>query len=77
MNMTYEFTSDKVGSIKIQDFHHISGETLKLEGIDAQISDANIILSGVNQFLSIVGFENEYETTNIVRTVNQNVIIKQ
>jgi len=75
--MTYEFTSDKVGSIKIQDFRHISGETLKLEGIDAQISDANIILSGVNQFLSIVGFENEYETTNIVRTVNQNVIIKQ
>ena len=75
--MTYEFTSDKVGSIKIQDFRHISGETLKLEGIDAQISDANIILSGVNQFLSIVGFENEYEKTNIVRTVNQNVIIKQ
>ena len=75
--MTYEFTSDKVGSIKIQDFRHISGETLKLECIDAQISDANIILSGVNQFLSIVGFENEYETTNIVRTVNQNVIIKQ
>ena len=75
--MTYEFTSDKVGSIKIQDFRHISGETLKLEGIDAQISDANIILSGVNQFLSIVGFENEYEPTDVVRTVNENVVIEQ
>ena len=75
--MTYEFTTDKVGSVKLQNFHHEEGKTLKLEGIDAQISDANVILSGVNQFLSIVGFENEYEPTHVVRTVNENVVRQQ
>ena len=75
--MQYEFTTEKVGSIKINNFHHNPGETLKLEGIDAQITDANVILSGVNQFLSIVGFENEYEPTDVVRTVNQNVVDQQ
>lgn len=75
--MTYEFTTDKVGSIKINNFHYNNGETLKLEGIDAQISDANIILGGINQFLNIVGFQNEYSPTNVVRTVNQNVINQQ
>ena len=75
--MTYEFTTDKVGSVKLNNFHHEEGKTLKLDGIDAQITDANVILGGLSQFLSIVGFENEYEPTDIVRTVNQNVIIKQ
>ena len=75
--MTYEFTTDKVGSVKLNNFHHNTGQTLKLEGIDAQISDANIILDGVNQFLSIVNFQNEYEPTDVVRTVNQNVVIEQ
>ena len=75
--MTYEFTTDKVGSVKLNNFHHNTGQTLKLEGIDAQISDANIILGGVNQFLSIVNFQNEYEPTDVVRTVNQNVVIEQ
>ena len=77
MIMTYEFTKDKVGSVKLNNFHHNPGETFKLEGINAQIADANIILSGVNQFLSIVGFENEYEPTDVVRTVNENVVIEQ
>ena len=77
MIMTYEFTTDKVGSVKLNNFHHNPGETLKLEDIDAQIADANIILSGLNQFLSIVGFENEYEPTDVVRTVNENVVIEQ
>ena len=75
--MQYEFTTDKVGSIKINNFHHNPGQTLKLEGIDAQITDADVILSGVNQFLSIFGFENEYEPTDVVRTVNQNVVNQQ
>ncbi len=75
--MTYEFTTDQVGIIKINNFHHETGKTLKLEGIDAQISDANIILGGLSQFLSIVGFENEYEPINVVRTVNENVVNQQ
>lgn len=73
--MTYEFTTDKVGSIKLQNFHHNNGETLKIEGVDATITDANVIIGGVNQLLSIVGFENEYNPTDAVRTVNQNVVI--
>ena len=74
MNMQYEFTTDKVGSVKLNNFRHNPGQTLKLDGIDAQITDANVILGGLSQFLSIVGFENEYEPTDIVRTVNQNVV---
>ncbi len=75
--MTYEFTTDKVGSMKLQNFHFNNGETLKLEGIDAQIADANIIIGGVNQLLGIVGFENEYSPEYAVRTVNQNVVVKE
>ena len=72
--MTYEFTTDKVGSMKLQNFHHNLGQTFKIEGVDAQINDANVILSGINQFLGIVNFQDEYDPENAVRTVNQNVV---
>ena len=45
--MTYEFTTNKVGSMKLKDFHGTTGNTLRLEGIDATISDANIIIGSV------------------------------
>lgn len=75
--MTYEFTTDKVGSMKLQNFHGSTGHTFKLEGIDAQIADANIIIGGVNKFLSIVNFQNEYDPEDAVRTVNQNVVANE
>ena len=62
MIMTYEFTTDKVGSMKLQNFRHNTGQTFKIEGVDAQIADANVILGGINQLLSIVNFQNEYDS---------------
>ncbi|MBQ3441658.1 MAG: hypothetical protein IJG33_00280 [Selenomonadaceae bacterium] len=71
--MTYEFTTDKVGKMTLNDFRSY-GKTFTLHGVNAQISDANIIISGVNQLLSIVNFQNQYDPENAVRTVNQNVV---
>lgn len=72
--MTYEFTTDKVGSMKLQNFRHNTGQTFKIDGVNAQISDANVILGGINQLLGIVNFQNQYYPEDAVRTVNQNVV---
>ena len=74
--MTYEFTTDKVGKMTLNDFRSY-GKTFTLHGVNAQISDANIIIGGVNQLLSIVNFQNQYDPENAVRTVNQNVVANQ
>jgi len=71
--MNYEFTTDKVGKVTLNNFK-TSGKSFTLHGVDAQQSDANIIIGGVNQLLSIVNFQNEYSPTDAVRTVNQNVV---
>ena len=75
--MIYEFTTDKVGSMNLKYFHNDGGQNLKLEGVDAQISDAGVILGGINQLLGIVNFQNEYNPIYAVRTVNQNVVEQQ
>ena len=72
--MTYEFTTDKVGSMKLQNFKHTTGKTFKIDGVDAQIADANVIIGGINQFLGIVNFQNQYDPEDAIRTVNQNVV---
>ena len=74
--MTYEFTTDKVGKVTLNNFK-TSGKSFTLHGVDAQQSDANIIIGGVNQLLSIVNFQNEYSPTDAVRTVNQNVVTNE
>lgn len=72
--MTYEFTTDKVGSMKLQNFRHNTGQTFKIDGVNAQIADANVILGGINHLLGIVNFQNQYYPEDAVRTVNQNVV---
>ena len=74
--MTYEFTTDKVGSMKLQNFRQLVGKTFKIEGVNAQIADANIIIGGINQFLGIVNFQNQYNPEDAIRTVNQNVVVQ-
>ena len=74
--MTYEFTTDKVGKVTLNNFKSY-GKTFTLHGVDAQQSNANIIIGGVNQLLSIVNFQNEYSPTDAVRTVNQNVVANE
>ena len=74
--MTYEFTTDKVGKITLNNFKEY-GKSFTLHGVDAQQSDANIIVGGVNQLLSIVNFQNQYNPEYAVRTVNQNVVANE
>ena len=71
--MTYEFTTDKVGKVTLNNFKSY-GKTFTLHGVDAQQSNANIIVGGLNQLLSIVNFQNQYDPEDAVRTVNQNVV---
>lgn len=72
--MNYEFTTDKVGSMKLKNFRHSTGNTFKIEGVDAQEPNANVVIGGISQLLGIVNFQNEYDPEDAVRTVNQNVI---
>jgi len=71
--MTYEFTTNKVGKMTLDNFRGSQGKNFIIHGVNAQISDANIIIGGVNQLLSIVNFQNQYDPEDAVRTVNQNV----
>lgn len=71
--MSYVFSTEKVGSVKLQNFHHSFGTNLNLVGIDGQTQDANTIINGVNQLLSIVNFQNEYDPEDALRTVIQSV----
>lgn len=75
--MTYEFTTDNVGKVTLKNFRGTYGKNFTLHGVDAQISDANIIIGGVNQLLSIVNFQNQYDPEDAVRTVNQNVVANE
>lgn len=74
--MTYEFTTDKVGKVTLNNFKSY-GKSFTLHGVDAQQSNANIIIGGVNQLLSIVNFQNQYDPQDAVRTVNQNVVANE
>jgi len=73
--MTYEFTTDKVGKITLNNFGSF-GKGFTIHGVDAQLSDANIVIGGLNQLLSIVNFQDKYDPEDAVRTVNQNVVAK-
>lgn len=74
--MTYEFTTDKVGKVTLNNFKSY-GKSFTIHGVDAQQSNANIIVGGVNQLLSIVNFQNQYDPEDAVRTVNQNVVANE
>lgn len=71
--MSYSFSTEKVGSVKLQNFHHSFGTNLTLAGIDGQTNDANTMINGINQLLSIVNFQNEYNPEDAIRTVIQSV----
>ena len=74
--MTYEFTNDKVGKVTLNNFKSY-GKSFTIHGVDAQQSNANIIVCGVNQLLSIVNFQNQYDPEDAVRTVTQNVVANE
>ena len=71
--MSYVFSTEKVGSVKLQNFHYSFGKNLVLAGIDGQTNDANTVINGINQLLSIVNFQKEYDPEDAIRTVIQSV----
>ena len=73
--MSYEFTTNKVGKVILKHFRGTYGNNFTIHGVDAQISDANVIIGGVSQLLSIVNFQ--FEPEYAMRTVNQNVVANQ
>lgn len=74
--MSYEFTTEKVASVKLRNFHHAIGKSFALAGIDGKTQDANTIINGINQLLSIVNFEQEYDPEEAIRTVIQSVSVQ-
>ena len=50
-----------------------NGTNFVLAGIDGQTNDANTVINGINQLLSIVNFQNEYDPEDALRTVIQSV----
>lgn len=75
--MSYVFSTDKVGSVKLQNFHHSIGKSLMLAGVDGQTNDADTVINGINQLLSIVNFQNEYDPEDAIRTVIQSVNVQE
>ena len=71
--MSYVFSTEKVASVKLQNFHHSLGKNLVLTGIDGQNQDADEMINGIHQLLRIVNFQNEYDHEEIIRTVIQSV----
>ncbi len=75
--MSFVFSTNKVGSVKLQNFHHSLGKNFLLAGIDGQTNDANTVINGINQLLSIVNFQNEYDPEEALRTVIQSVNLQE
>lgn len=70
--MSYVFTRQKVADFKLNKY---GGEekAATYNGIDGEQTDANIIVGGIQQLLSIVGWQDKYNPTDAGRTVNERV----
>lgn len=71
--MAYTFKQEKVASVVISKFGANQDKTLTIAGVDGAINDADVIVGGINQMLSIVGLQNDYDPKNMVRMVKQSV----
>ena len=69
--MGYVFTRQKVSSFQIAETSGTAKTTFA--GIDGEQNDANIIVGGIQQLLSIVGWQDKYNPLDATRTVKENV----
>lgn len=69
--MGYRFARQKVSSFQIAE-NSAQGKTT-FAGVDGEQADANVIVGGVQQLLSIVGWQNKYNPLDALRTVKENV----
>ena len=70
--MSYVFSRQKVADFRLNQFGQ-STDKMTFNGIDGEQTDANIIVNGVQQLLSVVGWENRYDPTDAQRTVKERV----
>ena len=70
--MSYVFSRQKVADFRLNQFAQ-STDKMTFNGIDGEQTDANIIVNGVQQLLSVVGWENRYDPTDAQRTVKERV----
>lgn len=69
---TYAFERQKVGSFQL-DAYNSSGNKVTYPGINAQQTDADIIVGGVQQLLGIVGWTDKYDPLDARRTIEERV----
>lgn len=69
---TYEFQRQKVGSFQL-DAYNSSGNKITYPGINAQETDADIIVGGVQQLLGIVNWVSKYDPLDARRTIEERV----
>lgn len=69
--MSYVFARQKVSSFQIAQ-NDAQGKTT-FAGVDGEQNDANVIVGGVQQLLSIVGWQSKYNPLDALRTVKENV----
>lgn len=70
--MSYVFERQKVSDFRLNQFA-TSGDKMTFGGIDGEQTDANVIVNGVQQLLSIVGWQDKYDPTDAQRTVKERV----
>ena len=70
--MSYVFSRQKVSDFRLNQFA-TEGDKMTFAGVDGEQQDANIIVNGVQQLLSVVGWQNRYDPTDAQRTVKERV----
>lgn len=71
--MSYAFETQRVASFQL-DTYAANGDKTTFRGVDGTQANANIIVGGIQQLLSIVGWESKYEPTDAKRTIDERVI---
>ena len=70
--MSYVFQRQKVSDFRLNQFSD-SKDKMTLNGVDGEQADANVIVNGIQQLLSVVGWQNRYDPTDAQRTVKERV----
>lgn len=69
--MAYVFETQQVSSLKFQGAN--SASNLNISNISGTLTSAQTVINGVMALLYIGGLDQDYEPTDAVRTVKQNV----
>lgn len=71
--MAYQFQRQKVANFQLNAYNP-DGTKVTYKGVDGTQNSADIIVGGVQQLLSIVGWVSRYDPTDAKRTIDERVI---